>query len=171
MAAGVGAMKTRLARVALYAALAAGAVMALLPLVWMVSASLMPAGMANTYPPRLLPRTVTFEHYETLFTRLNLTRYLVNSSIIALAITAFSLLITPAALALSRHHERQADRFGLALTGDKHAAASAFVALQEQNLAVPRPGRLYKLWRASHPPIGERVDAINATPLPPAPVR
>ena len=41
-------------------------------------------------------------------------------------------------------------------------AASAFVALQEQNLAVPRPGRLYKLFRASHPPIGERVDFINA---------
>ena len=30
------------------------------------------------------------------------------------------------------------------------------------NLAVPRPGLLYKLFRASHPPIGERVDAINA---------
>jgi hypothetical protein len=35
------------------------------------------------------------------------------------------------------------------------------VALQEQNLAVPRPGWLYKVFRASHPPIGERVDFIN----------
>ncbi len=40
-------------------------------------------------------------------------------------------------------------------------AATAFVALQQQNLAVPRPGPLYKLFRASHPPIGERVDFIN----------
>jgi Zn-dependent protease with chaperone function len=79
-----------------------------------------------------------------------------------LLLSLFSLVISPAALALSRHHERAADRFGLELTGDKHAAATAFVALQQQNLAVPRPGLLYKIFRASHPPIGERVDFINA---------
>lgn len=87
--------------------------------------------------------------------------------LLMLLLSSFSFFITPAALALSRHHERQADRFGLELTGDKHAAATAFIALQEQNLAVPRPGWLYKLWRASHPPIGERVDAINAMPVSP----
>jgi STE24 endopeptidase len=76
-------------------------------------------------------------------------------------LSLFSFLIGPAALALSRHHEQQADRFGLDLTGDNHAAAAAFVALQKQNLAVPRPGLLYKVLRASHPPIGERVDFIN----------
>jgi Zn-dependent protease with chaperone function len=79
-----------------------------------------------------------------------------------LLLSLFAAVITPALLALSRRHERAADLFGLELTGDKQAAASAFVALQEQNLAVPRPGRLYKLFRASHPPIGERVDFINA---------
>jgi Zn-dependent protease with chaperone function len=79
-----------------------------------------------------------------------------------LLLSLFSLLISPAALALSRHHERAADRFGLQLTGDRQAAATAFVALQQQNLAVPRPGLLYKIFRASHPPIGERVDFINA---------
>jgi STE24 endopeptidase len=77
-------------------------------------------------------------------------------------LSIFSFLISPAALALSRHHEQQADRFGLDLTRDNHAAATAFVALQRQNLAVPRPGLLYKIFRASHPPIGERVDFINA---------
>ena len=82
--------------------------------------------------------------------------------LLMLLLSVFAGLITPALLALSRHHERAADRFGLDLTGDKVAAASAFVALQEQNLAMPRPGRLYKLFRASHPPIGERVDFINA---------
>jgi STE24 endopeptidase len=79
-----------------------------------------------------------------------------------LLLSLFAAVITPAMLALSRRHERAADVFGLELSGDKQAAASAFVALQEQNLAVPRPGRLYKLFRASHPPIGERVDFINA---------
>ncbi len=76
-------------------------------------------------------------------------------------LSLFSFLISPAALALSRHHEQQADGFGLDLTRDNHAAATAFVALQRQNLAVPRPGLLYKIFRASHPPIGERVDFIN----------
>ena len=76
-------------------------------------------------------------------------------------LTFFSLLITPGALAFSRYDEREADRFGLELTHDNHAAATAFVALQQQNLAVPRPSLLYKVFRASHPPIGERVDFIN----------
>jgi Zn-dependent protease with chaperone function len=82
--------------------------------------------------------------------------------LLMLLLSVFSFVISPAALALSRHHERQADRFGLDLTRDNQAAATAFVELQRQNLAVPRPGLLYKIFRASHPPIGERVDFINA---------
>jgi STE24 endopeptidase len=87
---------------------------------------------------------------------------LASLPLLMLLLTVFSLAISPAALALSRHHEREADRFGLELTHDNHAAATAFVALQQENLAVPRPGLLYKIFRASHPPIGERVDFINA---------
>jgi STE24 endopeptidase len=83
--------------------------------------------------------------------------------LLTLLLSLFSFVLTPPALALSRYHERQADRFGLELTRDCRAAATAFIALQQQNLAVPRPGRLYKIFRASHPPIGERVDFINAT--------
>src|SRR5439155_1076425 len=64
----------------------------LVPLVWMVSASLMPTGQATTYPPRFFPRAVTFEHYAELFTRLSLGRYVLNSSIVALAATLLSLL-------------------------------------------------------------------------------
>ena len=82
--------------------------------------------------------------------------------LLMLLLTLFSLAITPAALAFSRYHEREADRFGLELTHDNRAAASAFVALQQQNLAVPRPSLIYKVFRASHPPIGERVDFINS---------
>jgi multiple sugar transport system permease protein len=86
-------MKPKAAAVALYAALALGAALALLPMLWMVSASFMAPGEAGTYPPRLLPRAPTLEHYRTLFTRLDLGRYLLNSTIIALAVTALSLLI------------------------------------------------------------------------------
>jgi Zn-dependent protease with chaperone function len=82
--------------------------------------------------------------------------------LLMLLLSVFSFAISPATLALSRYHEREADRFGLDLTRDNHAAATAFVELQRQNLAVPRPGLLHKIFRASHPPIGERVDLINA---------
>ena len=71
-----------------HAALVAGAVLTLAPLLWMLSASLMPAGEASELPPRLLPSAPTLEHYVTLFTRLNLARYFVNSLLIASAIDA-----------------------------------------------------------------------------------
>jgi multiple sugar transport system permease protein len=82
-----------LARVLLYSLLIVGAVLALLPMVWMVSASLMPSGEASTYPPRFFPSRITLEHYADLFTRLNLGRYLLNSAFIALVVTTCSLAI------------------------------------------------------------------------------
>lgn len=119
MAARTVAVSEQLARVALYATLIAGAVLALLPMVWMVSASLMPAGAASSYPPRLFPRTVTLEHYQTLFTRLNLARYLLNSALIAVAVTAISLLINSmAGYAFAKFRFKGRDRaFGLLLAG------------------------------------------------------
>jgi len=78
---------------ALHLALVAGALITLVPLLWMVSASLMPTGDANTFPPRLLPRMVTFEHYRDLFTRLNLARHFANSALVSVASTVTSLLV------------------------------------------------------------------------------
>jgi Zn-dependent protease with chaperone function len=75
--------------------------------------------------------------------------------------TLVSLIATPLVLALSRHQEHEADRFGLELTRNNYAAATTFVRLQQENLAVPRPGALYRLWRGSHPSLGDRVDFAN----------
>ena len=72
-----------------------------------------------------------------------------------------SFAILPAGLAVSRHMEHEADRFALELTQDGHAAATAFVKLQQTNLSNPRPGPLYVWWRGSHPPLGERIDFAN----------
>jgi multiple sugar transport system permease protein len=80
-------------RLLLHALLAAGVVLTLAPLLWMLSASLMPAGEASVYPPRLVPSAITLEHYVDLFSRLNLARYFFNSLVIAGAITLLSLLI------------------------------------------------------------------------------
>ncbi|HVF40343.1 MAG TPA: carbohydrate ABC transporter permease [Gemmatimonadaceae bacterium] len=85
--------RERMTRLLLYALLVLGAVLALLPMIWMVSASLMPAGQASSFPPRLFPSQVTFDHYLALFTRLNLGRYLLNSAFVALVVTSTSLAI------------------------------------------------------------------------------
>jgi multiple sugar transport system permease protein len=77
----------------IYGALAVGSFLTLLPLLWMVSASLMPAGEATALPARLLPSAVTFEHYTALFTRLNLAWYAANSVLLAAAVTLVSLLL------------------------------------------------------------------------------
>ena len=72
-----------------------------------------------------------------------------------------SFLLAPLVLGFSRQQEQEADRFALEITRDNHAAASTFVVLQQENLAVSRPGRLYVLWRSSHPPLAERVGFAN----------
>lgn len=77
----------------LYTALVAIAALTLLPLTWMVSASFMPAGEANAFPPRLLPSAATLAHYATLFTRLQVARSFANSLVLATAITLISLLL------------------------------------------------------------------------------
>ena len=86
-------MPRRLGAILLYIALLAGAFVAILPMLWMVSASLMPTGQATSYPPRLFPRSLTLEHYRSVFTGLNMGRYLVNSAAIAFTTTAISLII------------------------------------------------------------------------------
>jgi Zn-dependent protease with chaperone function len=81
--------------------------------------------------------------------------------LLILLVSIVSFVVSPAVLALNRHVEHEADRFGLELTRDNRAAANAFVRLQQENLTIPRPGPLFKLWRATHPPLGERVDFAN----------
>ena len=90
-------MSPRAGRILIYAQLILGAALAVLPMLWMVSASLMPAGQASTYPPRLFPKDVTFEHYTALFTRLDLGRSLFNSAVIAITVTLVSILVNSAA--------------------------------------------------------------------------
>ncbi len=74
---------------------------------------------------------------------------------------AVILAATPVALAVSRRQEREADRFGLEITRDNRSAARAFVRLHDENLAVPRTGLLYRLWRGSHPDLADRIEFSN----------
>jgi multiple sugar transport system permease protein len=89
-----GARRRRAAAALLvHAALGLAAAATLLPLLWMVSASLMPAGEATAVPPRLVPSAPTLAHYRALFTRLDLARAFANSTLVATAVTAISLLL------------------------------------------------------------------------------
>jgi Zn-dependent protease with chaperone function len=81
--------------------------------------------------------------------------------LLVLLLNVFSLLLTPIGFAYSRHLEHEADRFGLELTHFNHSAGTGFVKLQQQSLGVPWPGRVYKIWRATHPSNGERVEFFN----------
>jgi STE24 endopeptidase len=81
--------------------------------------------------------------------------------LILLLLSAFSLVLAPVAMAYTRHIEHEADRFGLELTRDNHAMASALLFLQQENLANPDPGPLYRLWRAWHPVLADRIRFAN----------
>jgi len=81
--------------------------------------------------------------------------------LLLLLVNVFSLFVMPIGLTFSRHIEHEADRFGLEITRDNHAAAQSFVELQKENLGVPWPDWFYKLWRGSHPSEGERIDFCN----------
>ncbi len=72
---------------------AALAALTLLPLLWMVAASLMPAGEATALPPRLWPSVPTLDHYRALFTRLDLARHARNSVLIAGVTTVLAVLV------------------------------------------------------------------------------
>ncbi|MGQ0735792.1 MAG: M48 family metallopeptidase [Acidobacteriota bacterium] len=72
-----------------------------------------------------------------------------------------SALFMPVGNALSRAHERRADRFALEITGHPEAFVSAMKRLSQQNLAEERPSRLVQWLFYSHPPIRERIESAR----------
>lgn len=86
-------MRRVVGAVALNVALVAVAVAAMLPLLWMLSASFMPAGEATAVPLRWVPSRPTLEHYRTLFARMDLGRQLLNSVLVASVTTAVAVVV------------------------------------------------------------------------------
>lgn len=82
--------------------------------------------------------------------------------LIALCGGASSVLLRPAANALSRAHERRADRYALEMTRNAAAFVSAMKRLAAQNLAEERPSRLVELIFYTHPPTIVRIEAARA---------
>jgi len=73
-----------------------------------------------------------------------------------------SLILTPAINGFSRHIEHEADRFGLEMTRDNNAAASAFIKRNNEAMGVPYPGWLERTFRLDHPSLGDRITFVNA---------
>jgi STE24 endopeptidase len=77
--------------------------------------------------------------------------------LIALVTGGVWLLATPLRHALSRHHERRADRFALRLTGGADAFSAAVRRLSARHLAEERPSTLTRWLFHRHPSVAERL--------------
>ncbi|NPD29514.1 M48 family metalloprotease [Corallococcus exiguus] len=82
--------------------------------------------------------------------------------LISLVVFLLITLAAPVAGALSREREREADRYGLNLTGDSGAFRRLLVKAARVNKMDPEPPRWVVLKGMSHPPIGERLTALDA---------
>ncbi|HEX7817623.1 MAG TPA: carbohydrate ABC transporter permease [Dyella sp.] len=82
---------TRMSRAIINGLLIGCSLVALFPLLWMLSVSFMQPGEASSLPPPLLPRHATFDNYHELFIHAGMGRYLANSLMVSTAITLLAL--------------------------------------------------------------------------------
>ena len=85
--------------------------------------------------------------------------------LLMLLITLFSLFTEPLQNLISRHFERQSDRYALNTTGLREAYLSAFRKLAQLNKDDPHPHPVEVFLFHSHPPISERLAAAEEVPL------
>ncbi len=82
--------------------------------------------------------------------------------LLALWLAVFGLVTSPIGNVLSRHHERQADRFAVSATGKASAFASALRKLAAMNLSDPEPHPMVEFLFYSHPSIGKRLRSVES---------
>jgi STE24 endopeptidase len=88
--------------------------------------------------------------------------------ILMLTLTIFATVLEPLQNAISRHYERQCDRYALERTGRADAYIAAFEKLAKLNKDNPSPSRLSVILFHSHPPISERLAAAVQSPASPS---
>lgn len=86
-------MRRNLGQLLLHLGLFLGAAATLTPLAWMIAASFMSPGEANSFPPRFLPAEPTLDNYLALFTRIDLARHFLNSVVITVTATLASVTL------------------------------------------------------------------------------
>ncbi len=73
----------------------------------------------------------------------------------------FSLLFSLVANIFSRRHEFEADRYSGELCGTSRPLITALIKLNKENLAEVSPPKIYSLFYYSHPPLLERIKALE----------
>lgn len=88
-----------------YVLLAVVVVLALAPILWMLSTSFKPETQIVTTAIRWIPQTFTMENYEKIFDKFDMLRWLVNSLVVATVATLLVLIVDSlAGYALARLH-------------------------------------------------------------------
>lgn len=75
-----------------YIILSGWAVVSLFPLYWMVTTALKPPTIVMSLPPEWIPTSVSLNNFREAFANSPVTRWTINSLIMALSVTAFQLL-------------------------------------------------------------------------------
>jgi STE24 endopeptidase len=77
--------------------------------------------------------------------------------LVMFTLTTFMLVLAPLQNAISRHYERQCDRYALHRTNNRSAYRSAFTKLARLNKADMEPNPIEVILLHSHPPIAKRL--------------
>jgi STE24 endopeptidase len=85
-----------------------------------------------------------------------------NMPLLAITVTALSLLLMPALNAYSRFNERQADRYAFESITSVEPFITSMNKLAQQNLAERAPSKWVEILFHSHPAISKRVAAAEA---------
>ncbi len=84
-----------------------------------------------------------------------------TAPLVMFMLTFLSSVLEPVQNTISRHYERQSDRYALARTGKREAYRSAFQKLARINKEDPSPHPLEVFLLHSHPPIAERLALLG----------
>lgn len=87
--------------------------------------------------------------------------------LLLLTMGVVSLVLLPLRNALSRSHERRADRFALTMTRNLESFVTAMKRLAAQNLAEEAPSPIVEALFHSHPSISARISAARSFKLDP----
>lgn len=87
--------------------------------------------------------------------------------LLILVLNIYNFFGSPITNLVSRSMEVEADRYEISLTQDRESAVSAMEKLYEENLGLPRPSAIYRLWYFTHPTLEERVEFYNTADFEP----
>lgn len=99
-----------LERIITYSLVIGTTLILMIPMIWGVLSTVRPGKELFTWPPKIIPSSLTLENYRLLFETTNFGQYFMNSLITALLAMIFTLVIAiPAAYAVTRYefHGRQ----------------------------------------------------------------